>query len=228
MKNNFVSDTRTLKLRGYVEVFKGKPKWVKQVWTKCFLAHLAQKCPQLKKLCLVEANIDQSVIMTDLPISVCVLQLCSCHISHGQRFFRVPPRQKIQLIELDLSNSVGVSDAALGHIANLETLRVLRLYNCQVVKDSGLQYFADHLTNLQCLNLGRTFITDTSLHLLSQHHTKLTELTLINCHVTRNGIMDLISSLKSLKTLNMQLTLVNEEEMTSVIERFPLVTIVCK
>jgi Leucine-rich repeat (LRR) protein len=110
------------------------------------------------------------------------------------------------LVELDLSENIGIDDDGLAHLANCQQLIKLNLWRVPIT-DDGVKHLAG-LTNLQWLNLDNTHLTDSGLPSLNGM-TKLKFLHLGSTMVTNAGLRHL-TSLTSLEDLKVTRTGVDQ------------------
>lgn len=119
------------------------------------------------------------------------------------------PRERFELVEVNLGQNPSVDDERLAHLSECRNLEKLNLYNSNRITDAGLAHLkgCGNLTLLNLFNCHR--VTDAGLKQLADL-TKLTYLHLTQTRVSDAGLVHL-RQLKNLTVLHLHSTLVSEE-----------------
>lgn len=113
------------------------------------------------------------------------------------------------LKELDISRSrwgCQITDRGLYQLSTakcISNLSSLSLWGTTGITDTGVVKLISRANSLQHLNIGGTFITDTSLFAIAGSCTHLKTIVLWGCrHVTENGLLALVNKCHKLESIN--------------------------
>lgn len=113
------------------------------------------------------------------------------------------------LKELDISRSrwgCQITDRGLYQLSTakcVSNLSSLSLWGTTGITDTGVVQLISRANSLQHLNIGGTFITDTSLFAIAGSCPHLKSIVLWGCrHVTENGLLALVNKCRKLESIN--------------------------
>ncbi|CAG5117235.1 unnamed protein product [Candidula unifasciata] len=187
VRTHFSPCLLTMKIRGHV--LAGDHKSWRAPLSDAMLKNLAARCPNLQLLHLHDCG-TSNISFASLPPSITCLKIVS---SFWQPRWMKDKQKHLAKLEHLTLKSVQVDAYDLEDIAFWKSLKCLSLMGCYRLGTSGVKTIADHLTELELLNLSGTHIDDLAVHHIAACLTKLKELSLAKCPSVSNGALATIA-----------------------------------
>ncbi|XP_009280752.1 PREDICTED: F-box/LRR-repeat protein 12 [Aptenodytes forsteri] len=163
----------------------------------------ANRCPQLRRLCLAETDL-RPVPYESIPPSLQALELSRCEIPAAW-FCGSAARALPRLQCLVVGNVPAFSDHHLLNISSQSRLKTLSLSGTYRVTDQGIQRAAPHLEELERLVLRRCVVGDSAMDFVGRHMKRLRFLEISDAYsLTKAGLAHL-AALRCLETLCLDL-----------------------
>ena len=161
------------------------------------LDDLRERCPNIKEFHLCLVNIDE-LHASKLPKTITKLVVRECTWPLGWLKNAELPNLRI----LDVSDTRIIDSNKTEDFIKFSSLEEINLAYCYRINDKAVKMLAENLTNLKCLNLKDTSVTDLGIHHLCRG---VPELLRLNIDYTKieDGAMDTIATgLKKLEDLS--------------------------
>ena len=195
--------------------------WKKATLSDAMLRDLLERCPNMVTLQLHQTNLT-NVAIDNLPTRLTTLIITHSLVKPGW-FKALTTKENIlsSLEHVGLSHSSKTSNLDLGHLCSRPSIKTLKLTGCYRITDEGFQNMAEKLTNITTLHLEKTSCTDLAIHHICRHQRGLLVLNLSECkHITDGALGSLASGLKQLNWLSIarctQLTADGVKQLSSV------------